>query len=72
MTYLYETIPASDGGEVKQYEIKQSMSDASLTRHPETGESIRRVILGGWGLVTGKSGSGNSLQRGCCCGPNGC
>jgi len=54
MTYLYETIPVCEGGEVKQYEIKQSMSDASLTRHPETGETIHRVILGGWGLVTSK------------------
>ena len=24
MTYLYETIPAREGGKVKQFEIKQS------------------------------------------------
>ena len=51
MTYLYETIPANDGDPVEQFEIQQSMSDMPLTKHPETGQAIRRVILGGWGLV---------------------
>lgn len=68
MTFLYETIPASEGGEVTQYEIKQSMNELPLTKHPETGEPIRRVILGGWGLVT----SSSSAKSGCDCGPSGC
>lgn len=72
MTYLYETIPAAEGAEVKHYEIKQSIHDAALTQHPETGESIRRVILGGWGLLTHKSDSGSSSQGNCGCGPGGC
>jgi hypothetical protein len=73
MTYLYETIPAREGGKVKQFEIKQSANDVPLTKHPETGEPIRRVILGGWGLVTSKpSSSGDSSQGGCGCGPSGC
>ena len=72
MTYLYETIPAREGDAVKQYEIKQSIQDAPLARHPKTGEPIRQVILGGWGIVTSKSGSGNSSQGGCGCGPSGC
>ena len=55
MTSLYETIPDNEGDEVKHYEIKQSIHDDALTRHPETGESIRRVILGGWGLLTQKT-----------------
>lgn len=47
MTYLYETIPAHEGDEVKRCEIQQSKNDASLTKHPETGDPIRRAILGG-------------------------
>lgn len=66
-TYLYETIPV-DGEEPRHYEIQQSMHDPVLERHPETGEPIRRVILGGYGLIEkGKGSSG-----GCGCGPSGC
>ena len=68
MTYLYETIPVSEGAEVKHYEIQQSMNDLPLTQHPETGEPIRRIILGGWGLMTGKSAKASNP----CCGPSGC
>lgn len=71
MIYLYETIPAREGDEVKHYELKQAMSEAPLTRHPETGEPIRRVILGGWGLMKG-AGKLESAGGGCCCGPDGC
>jgi hypothetical protein len=72
MTYLYETIPAREGDEVKRYEINQSIHDEALTIHPETGEPIRRVILGGWGLITGKSQGVGSPEGGCGCGPSGC
>lgn len=72
MTYLYETIPNEKGGKAKQFEIKQSANDAPLTKHPETGEPIRRVILGGWGLAKDKSTTGNSSKGGCGCGPSGC
>lgn len=71
MTYLYEAVPANKGEKVKQFEIKQSANDAPLTKHPETGEPIRRVILGGWGLVTGKT-SNTPSKSGCGCGPSGC
>ena len=37
--YVYELV---DTGE--QFEIHQSMQDAALTKHPETGDPIRRVI----------------------------
>lgn len=72
MTYLYETIPSHESEEVKRYEIQQSMHDLALTVHPETGEPIRRVILGGWGLITGKSsaptsGGGKCTPGGGCC-----
>jgi hypothetical protein len=77
MTYLYETIPASEGGEVRRYEIRQSIHDPALTRHPETGEPVRRVIVGGLGLITGKSESARPpvrkpAYRGCGCGRGGC
>lgn len=71
MTYLYETVPASEGDEVKRYEIKQSIHDDALTVHPETDEPIRRVILGGWGLITGKS-SAQSSGESCCMPGGGC
>jgi len=72
MTYLYESMPAREGDTVKQFEIKQAASEAPLTRHPETGEPIRRVILGGWGLVP-SGASGKPLAEGDCgCGPRGC
>ena len=71
MTYLYETIPAHEREKVKHYEIKQGMNDALLAKHPETGEPIRRVILGSWGLVTAKS-AGGSNSDGCGCGPGQC
>lgn len=72
MTYLYETIPANEGDEVKRYEIRQSIHDEALTIHPETGEPIRRVILGGWGLITGKPRDTPSSGGDCGCGPTGC
>ena len=58
-TYVYETIPATPGGETRRCEIRQSMKDAPLTKHPETGEPVRRVITGGMGFVN-SSGRGES------------
>ena len=74
MTYLYETIPAQAGDEVKRYEIKQSIHDDALTVHPETGERIRRIISGGMGLITSKSsgGGGGHSHSGGGCGACGC
>ncbi len=53
-TYVYET--TNDNGPFKRYEIQQSMKDAPLTRHPETGEAIRRVISGGYGVMSKGAG----------------
>lgn len=63
-TYVYETIPQIDGEKPKRFEIKQSMKDEPLTRHPDTGESVRRVITGGAGLMGVKSASGSSGMSG--------
>jgi predicted nucleic acid-binding Zn ribbon protein len=70
MTYLYETIPQQEGDPVEQFEIQQSMSDLPLTQHPETGAPVRRVILGGWGLMTGKTTS--AAQPNACTPGSGC
>jgi len=58
-TYVYETI--GKGNEVCQFEIRQSMHDAPLKKHPETGEPLRRVISGGIGFLKVRSG-GNTTQ----------
>ena len=78
MTYLYETIPSRPGDEVRRFEIKQSIHEMALTRHPETGEPVRRVITGGLGLTRAKSfhhagpASSHTHSSGCGCGPRGC
>jgi hypothetical protein len=77
MIYLYETIPNETGGEVRRYEIKQSIHDAPLQRHPETDEPIRRVIVGGVGLFTSRGKGQSSVKSapsggGCGCGHGGC
>ena len=55
-TYVYETIPAQPDEAPLRFEFQQSMKDAPLTRHPETGQALKRVISGGYGLMsTGKA-----------------
>jgi hypothetical protein len=50
-TYVYETIPRDAGTTPQRFEVVQSMKDAPLQRHPDTGEPVRRVITGGYGLI---------------------
>ena len=46
ITYVYETLPRP-GKKARRYELLQSITEAPFTRHPETGEPIRRcVVLG--------------------------
>ncbi len=54
-TYVYETIPQKSGAKPKQLEIQQSMKDPPLTKHPETGEPVRRVMSGGYGFIAQKA-----------------
>jgi predicted nucleic acid-binding Zn ribbon protein len=68
-TYVYETIPSKPGLKPRYYEIKQSTNDAPLTKHPETGEPIRRVMLGGLGILSSKS---SKSQTSCGCAPGRC
>lgn len=50
-TYVYETIPRQPGEAPRRFEVVQSMKDAPLVRHPDTGEPVRRIISGGFGLM---------------------
>ena len=42
-TYVYQVI-TDDGSEGETFEAFQKMSDPPLTKHPETGQPVRRVI----------------------------
>ncbi|MCA1964727.1 MAG: zinc ribbon domain-containing protein [Prosthecobacter sp.] len=71
-TYVYETIPQHEGEKPQRFEIRQSMMDAALTRHPDSGQPVRRVPIGGTGLIGGSSSSaalpsGGSCGTGCGC-----
>lgn len=51
-TYVYETIPQKPGEQPRRFEVVQKMSDPALTKDPETGLPVRRVIVGGSGMVS--------------------
>ena len=63
-TYVYEAIPSKSGEKPRYFEFKQGMNDAPLTKHPETGEPIRRVVLGGLRVLSSKHEGGNSGSSG--------
>ena len=69
-TYVYETIPSRAGEKPRYFEIKQAMDARPLSKHPETGEPIRRVVLGGFGLLSSRAPVASS--SGGCCGGTGC
>jgi len=56
-TYVYETIPRQAGEAPRRFEVVQGMKDAPLSRHPDTGEPVRRVISGGYGIMSKPSAS---------------
>ncbi|NUQ68328.1 MAG: zinc ribbon domain-containing protein [Phycisphaerales bacterium] len=67
--YDYEILDAKGEGTGKTFEVFQSMKDAPLTKHPETGEPCRRAIsapaiAGKWSDLKGKSALSNqNLER---------
>ncbi len=65
-TYVYETITKSETEVPIQFEIFQKVTDEKLTKHPETGEPVRRIISGGISLAPKKSG-GDCCQSQCSC-----
>ena len=57
--YIYETTdPAKP---TRRFEVKQSMNDEPLRVDPETGEAVRRVISGGYGVHVPGSSIGPSV-----------
>ncbi|PTY01074.1 zinc ribbon domain-containing protein [Opitutus sp. ER46] len=69
-TYIYETIPQKPGRKPRQFELQQSMHDAPLTKDPATGESVRRLISGGYGVITQHAAPPAPScggDCGCCC-----
>jgi predicted nucleic acid-binding Zn ribbon protein len=62
-TYVYQTIP-TDGCAPQTFEFRQSIKDAPLTHHPQTGEPIRRVISGGLGYLAKPSGASPAPSAG--------
>lgn len=69
-TYIYETIPDDPKKKSIRFEVQQSMNDKPLEKHPETGEKVRRVIVGGLGFISsGKEHtSSGHHDHGCGCG----
>lgn len=71
-TYVYETIPQKNGAKAKRFEVQQSMNDAPLKKHPETGEPVQRVIVGGFGFIGSEKSHApkpaHSCGSGCGCG----
>ena len=51
-TYVYETIPTKPNDKPRRFEVEQKMSDPPLTKDPKTGRPVRRVIIGGSGIIT--------------------
>ena len=70
--YVYETIPQKPSEKARVFEFKQSMTDAPLTNHPETGEPIRRVVLGGFGVLSSAKPTRSSGGSSCCQPGSGC
>jgi len=73
-TYIYEVIPESETETPRRFEVRQSMKDAPLATDPESGRPVRRVIIGGTGLMGGGGGAaaparsaGGSCGTGCGC-----
>jgi predicted nucleic acid-binding Zn ribbon protein len=50
--YVYETIPRNKRQKPRRFEVEQKMSDPPLKKDPKTGLPVKRVIVGGSGLVT--------------------
>jgi predicted nucleic acid-binding Zn ribbon protein len=63
-TYVYETTDPEKP--VRRFEIRQSMKDEPLRNDPETGEPVRRVISGGYGVHVAGAASAPSPSGGGC------
>ncbi len=71
-TYVYETIPQTPGEQPVYFEVKQPMSAAPLDVHPDTGRPVRRVVLGGYGVLKSGAPARTAAGGDCGCAPGGC
>lgn len=62
--YEYEIL-GPDGVARGVYEVEQKMSEPALTRHPQTGEPLRRILSS---TFAGASSSSASSDAGCASG----
>lgn len=67
-TYTYETIPAYPFTDSRQFDVRQGMDEPALTKDPETGERVRRVISGGLAAVSKSKSAADDVS----CGPDNC
>ena len=65
--YVYETTDTTKP--LRRFEVKQSMRDEPLRVDPETGETVRRVITGGYGVHVAGSAAAPAPRRSGGCGP---
>jgi predicted nucleic acid-binding Zn ribbon protein len=65
-TYVYETVPQRPEEKPQHFEFAQNMTDPPLTKHPETGVPVRRVIIGGYGVLKKDAGASSNPGQ---CGP---
>ena len=71
-TYVYETIPQKPGEKSEYFELQQSMQDPALSLHPTTGQPVRRVILGGYGVLKVGAATPPAARGDCGCSPGSC
>jgi predicted nucleic acid-binding Zn ribbon protein len=57
--YVYETTDAKKP--LRRFEVSQSMNEKPLKTDPKTGESVRRVISGGYGSFVRGGSTGPSV-----------
>jgi predicted nucleic acid-binding Zn ribbon protein len=57
--YVYETTDTTKP--IRRFELKQSMKEAPLSVDPKTGEPVRRVISGGYGVLMRGGSTGPSV-----------
>lgn len=64
-TYIYETTDPTRP--IRRFEVKQAFNEKPLLLDPETGELLRRVITGGYGVLVRGGSTGPSVGS---CGPD--
>ena len=58
-TYLYETTDPTRP--IRRFEVKQAFAEKPLLLDPATGEKVRRIITGGYGIVVRGGAVGPSV-----------